>query len=326
MIGNLSAAQRWDWPLSKSHFKRLDQFQRGRYTKASKLVKGNEFKAAAAEWDTFRLEYEDELDDDLLAYVTFMIGYSQHHAKTRGKAIKLYTEVLDYFAEEVWVAAPALYYRGVAHFDNGDTRKGLKDMKALVSNEDYQTHALAAGALRRLADNHWRNKEVEPAIRYWKQVCRDFAKTNRDEVSAARSRVIDHYIRSRNYGALTGWLGKSRETVTSTLYRAYRGFGWDWRNDYAATAKLKKQRAGDIKACWTWAKAQKGLFQAEGGKHLWTYYTRVIEFAAPHLKDRLERNALIDEAIQYLKGLKLDDREWDRRFGWMADRVRDGGD
>lgn len=326
VTASVQAGDRWSWELNNDQFKRLDQFQRSRYEKAAKLTKAGEFKSACAEWETFRLEYEDQLDNDLLAYVTFMIGYSQHQGKNRNQAIKSYTEVLDYFADEDWVAATALYHRGVAHFDNGDQLKGLSDMKAMVTHPEYRLHVLAAGSLRQLADNHWRNKEVEEAIRYWKQAYTDFSASNWPEAEAARNNVIGYYLRNRNFDQITGWLGKERPVIIAVIDRAYRGFGWEWDLEYPPAADSQKKKAEDITACWQWVKGLKPLFLEEEGKDLWTYHSNVLQFVCRCLSDKPERDAMIDEVVQYTRDAKLSEADWNNRLSWISDRICESRD
>ena len=69
--------------------------------------------------------------------------------------------MLDYFGDRIDEAAAALYHLGLAHLENGDVREGMKAMREMADDEDYQKHPLAAGAIRRLADNHWQNKDTE---------------------------------------------------------------------------------------------------------------------------------------------------------------------
>ena len=202
LSGNAYAkAKNWSWELPSSRYKQMNTFQRALYSKGKAALEKKQYRQAATAFEKFKVEHEES---PLLSYVLFMYGYSQHQAKDRNGAIRTYTEVLDYFGDIIEDAAPALYYMGRAHFDNGDRKKGMMVMKEMAEDEDYSKHPLAAGALRILADNDWANKERSTAVRYWKQVVRDFAKTNPDEAENARRRIYIYYLEEGNLsGALT---------------------------------------------------------------------------------------------------------------------------
>ncbi len=110
----------------------------------------------------------------------------------------------------------------------------------MAEDADYQKHPLAAGAVRRLADNYWKNKQPELAIKYWKQTARDFAGQNDHEARIARRNVIGYYIRNQQYATLEAWLTndenrrnqKHRRWMADECYDvAWHGFdgrrGWD---------------------------------------------------------------------------------------------------
>src|SRR5688572_33114968 len=127
-------AANWQWQLSPERYKGMNAFERAQYDKAAALVTAGNFAAAASEFEKFKVQFPDSQN---LPYVIFMRGYALHNAKNRHTAIKVYQEVLDYFADQVEDAAPALYHMGVAHLDNGDTLKGLQCMKTLVEDPRY---------------------------------------------------------------------------------------------------------------------------------------------------------------------------------------------
>ena len=151
---------------------------------------------AAGEFEKFKIQFPDSSE---LSYALFMRGYALQQANQRNNAIKVYQEVLDYFGDQVDDAAPALYYMGVARIDNGETLKGLQCMKTLVESKTYQHHPLAAGALRRLADNYWNKKDPAEAVKYWRQTVKDFGQTNDAERDQATANLAAYAIINQDY-------------------------------------------------------------------------------------------------------------------------------
>ncbi len=326
-----AAATPWKWELPADHFKRLSPFQRSQYQKAARLHGAKDYKGAVPQWEKFRLEFESELDDDILAYITFMKGYSQQYAQNRHSAVKLYTEVLDFFPETVWVAAPALYYRGICHFENGDDRKGYTDMKTMVAHEDYRHHVLAAGALVRLADNHWRNTEIGSAIKYWKQTYDDFLKTNTKEAEKARDHVLSYYIREQKYDSIVDWLtnAESRlaaparaELARHVCYLARNGFRGTW-GKYSDSRASKREKEEDVQAFLVWFRHQRPFFESSG---LWAYYDQILQFYCSTWADKKARDVLVDEAVKYIKHAAWEEDVRQSKYLWLSDRLRDARD
>ena len=330
VVTPMTRAQTFQWhnqvrdiPLGAENYKRLNPFQRSAYDKTIRLAAEEQYKAASVQLEKIRLEFETELDADLLAYVYYAQARCLHANKDRNQAIRVYTEVLDYFKDESWVAAQALYYRGIAHFDNGDQRQGLKDMKALVEDPAYQTESVAAGALRRLADNHYRNTEVPQAVKYWKQVWRDFEKSNPDEAAAARNKVIGVYIQELKFGEIQSWLlpadksndPAARMGLANTVHDVARGqFG-------SRGPANEPQRIKDMAAYFGWWKAQRPFY--EQGQQLWGWYYRALDFIHQRYGDPKERNALIDEMVAFIKSPAVAEDQRNERFIWVIDQTAD---
>ncbi len=317
-----------DIPLSAGNYKRLNPFQRSAYDKTIRLAAERQNKAASVELEKIRLEFETELDADLLAYVYYAQARCLHANKDRNQAIRVYTEVLDYFKDESWVAAQALYYRGIAHFDNGDRIQGLKDMKALVEESAYQTEAVAAGALRQLADNHHRNTEVPQALKYWKQAWRDFEKTNPAEAAAARNNVIGVYIRDQKYSEIQSWLlpvdkgndPAARMDLANTVHEVSRqGFAGDWGKYIGPVNQPLKIK--DMSAYFSWWKVQRPFYAQ--GQRLWDWYYRALDFIHYCYRDDKERNALIDEAVTFIKSPAVAENQRNECFNIVIDRTAD---
>ena len=113
----VTAGSNWSWELPTDRYRRLNAFERAQYDKAASLLKNASYKAAASEFDKFRIQFGDSA---FIPYVLFMKGYSLHRDKKRHSAIAIYNEVLDYFPDQIEDASAALYYLGIAHIENGD--------------------------------------------------------------------------------------------------------------------------------------------------------------------------------------------------------------
>ncbi len=321
-------AQPWREELPSDKFRMMNPFQRTHYNRAIEMFRKNQHRAAAAEWEKFRLEFERELNPELVGYLILMRARSLHEAKDRHTSIREYTEVLDMFPDVPWVAAPALYFRGMARFDNGDIRPAMLDMKSMVEDQRYRLHPLAAGALRRLADNHWRNKEPELAVRYWRQTYDDFLEVHRDEAHNARNRVLEHYIKERHYDRILSWLctddnrndPKTRAALADLVESiAYHGFRDDWEK-YENDAAGKKR---DMEAFWQWFRKERPWFEKTD---IWKWYSSAVRFLCHRYQEKKERDVVIDEAIKFVRTAEMDESTRNGLYAWLCDRLREAGE
>jgi len=329
----LAWAADWKWELPVARYRTLDVFQRAQYDKAAKLLQENSFQAAASEFEKFKVQFPDS---PALAYVLFMRGYCLHQAKTRNQAIKIYNEVLDYFSEEVSDAAPAKYFMGLAHLENGDIRQGVACLKQLLTNESYAKHPLAGSALARLAEIHWRNKEADQAVKLWKQIARDFRDSNHREASQARDSLVAWYIKSKDYAGYEAWLAPTAEA------RAAKDFDEAKHRVWMATQVIDKahhhifphhtghynqfeqqQRAEAVRAAFAWFKAQKPWF--DKATQTWDYLSRALSFLTTHYGDKKERDPVVDEMVGLVKKVQ-DKAEANGKYAWIVDRLREGND
>ena len=319
-------ASDWSWQLSNERYRGLNVFERAQYDKAANLYKKGSYRAASSEFEKFKIQFPDS---SVLPYVIFMRARCLHEAKVRHKAIKVYNEVLDYFADEVEYAAPALFFLGVAHIDNGDVRKGMEFMVEMVEDEEYQKHPLAAGALRRLADEHWNKKEHELALRYWKQVVRDFSDSNRHEANRARDNATIYYIRTGNYTGYEDWLvGEDAKdnaphrkwVAVNAVDRAMRFFDWNAHN-YSKFDKDKRSR--DMRRFFDYFRSTRQWF--EKAKDIWAFYDKALWFVAHRYNDKKERQLLTEAAVAFVKTVE-DKGDANNKYAWLSDRLRDAGD
>ncbi|MCG8509703.1 MAG: hypothetical protein MI741_10800, partial [Rhodospirillales bacterium] len=211
----------------------------------------------------------------------------------RLQAIRTYTEVMDYFPNEIWIAVPALYFRAEAYFENGDDLQGYKSLQAIAEDDGYLKHPLAAGALRRLADNHWANQQFDQAATTWKRAWDSYHKTNRDEAGSAAANLRACYMIQGQFDRLTAFVAKLAEadpqmTECDALLRAlsqarsglHSDHGWNtwyyerFHNDSQARAMMDESR----KQIYEWFVATQAQFTNEN--RLYDYHGALAGFAA----------------------------------------------
>ncbi|MGD0090245.1 MAG: hypothetical protein ABSE73_10015 [Planctomycetota bacterium] len=327
-------AAQWTWVLPAERYKKLSVFERAQYDKAATFFKNNDFRAAAAEFEKFKVQFQESAASSTLAYMNFMFGYCLYLAKDRNAAIKVFTEVLDYFKTEIDDAAASLFFKGMALLDNGDTQKGLQCFQQMAEDEEYRYHPLAAGALRRLADNCWKRKQTEAAMKYWKQVCADFWKANPEEANEARGAATSAYFQNSDYAGYMNWLvnDENRENAAHRRWVAHSGADvamnvFDFNNYGPAN---KEAHLKDTRAFLAWFKTQKPWF--EKSNDLWTYYDKAITFLVYRLTDKKERDEMVNEVSVYIKALRAaakDERgrnEAHNKLSWLVDRLCEMGD
>ena len=277
----------------------MNAFERAQYTKAKKQCEEKQYRSAAAEFEKFKIQFDDS---DYLSYVVFMRGYCLHKAKDRGAAIKVYNEVMDYFPDKIEDASAALYYLGLAQFENGDEKKGILALKEMAEDEDYSKHPLAAHALTQLANNHMRNKEAEQALKYWQQAVNDFGSTNMKDVlrggihikdpnvggpEVARLRIAAYCLQEKQMSSYDKWMSSSKNAQDPKHRRGIADYahvvarnGWVntsprelWTRYYDFN---RKRLPADQQLYWDWFKAQKTWYAQDDA--LWSYYEKALVF------------------------------------------------
>ncbi|HEY8667316.1 MAG TPA: hypothetical protein VIL86_11655 [Tepidisphaeraceae bacterium] len=312
----------WTWELPPDRYKKLDQFERVQYDKAASLAKNANFKAAKSEFEKFTTQFDAS---DITPYMVFMRGFMMACYKERYGAIKCYQEVLDVFPDSI-DAPVALYHMGMAHLENGDTFKGLQCMKTLVEDPRYQKHVLAAGALRRLADNHWKNKQFDQAVGYWRQVVRDFTGINNEEVANAQRNLAINAILFKNYQAYEEGLITDKNKEDANYRKSLMQITWDvaWaiytNPNFERPKKVTdKELAEERLAYYNYMKSTKPWF--EKANDLFGYYDRTLQMAAHFLNDPKEREAVVTEAIEFVKKGK-DKATADNQYTRLIDILR----
>lgn len=222
--------------LSNEEFKALDTFEGHALTKADKVFASHDYKRAAAEYDSFILEFPKSR---ALPYALLRKARCLHLAARRFEAIKEYQEVLDYFPNAVAYAAPALYYIGLCHWENGDEEEAMKSWAKMASDAGYSRHPLAASAITRLADHMAKEGNLRKAVAYYEQVATDFRRTNPGAAHYAISQVVAYHVRAepdeaklRAFYLKVGGFGPTPESPDADIERSRRYWGtlgWEVR-------------------------------------------------------------------------------------------------
>ncbi|MBI3985741.1 MAG: tetratricopeptide repeat protein [Lentisphaerae bacterium] len=187
-VGGLRA-QDPEVALSAEDQKRTDAFEAHSLAKADKLFAEKQYRAAAAEYDAFILEFPNSR---VMAYALFRNARSLDLDNKRFLAIKKYKEVLDYYPNTVAYAAAAQFYMGEDQYLNGDVSGAVKTWTDMIQDADYSKHFLAASALHRLARYHLQQKNPEKAMACLQQAAVDFRTTNLASSWDSLWQVIQH--------------------------------------------------------------------------------------------------------------------------------------
>ncbi|MBU4198434.1 MAG: tetratricopeptide repeat protein [Verrucomicrobia bacterium] len=178
--------------LANDDKNKMDPFEEHSLGKADKAFKARQYRTAAAEYDSFLIEFPQSR---VRAYALFRKARSIDLDNKRFDAIKKYNEVLDYFPTAIPYAAGALYYMGQGYMDTGDPENAIKAWVEMVQDKDYRKHFLAASALNKLAENSWKEKNYEKTLEFYEQVVADFRTANPQAAKTAMEKVIEYRMK-----------------------------------------------------------------------------------------------------------------------------------
>ncbi len=321
---NTSAWRRtwgWDWQLPNDRYQLMSVFERAQYDKAARFFFLGNYKASTAEFDKLRVEFPDS---SVSSYILFMNALSLHQAKTRNQAIELYNEVLDFYASEVSDAAPAIFFMGMAHIDNGDTAPGIRKLEEMIANELYRKHPLAAGAMRYIGDAYWNSGEEERAIAVWKRLVKEFASTGAGQVADAKRNLTAYYVHNQQFDRYERWAVTDAnrenqsarvEVVENACDVTFDEFHQTWRYPD------KKFKPDEFTALLTYLRTQKGWYEKSGA--LWSYYKREIGLLSEMIQDRKSIEKVVTEALGFSE---KNPESADKRLVEITDSLRRGGD
>lgn len=193
MAGLLASALGQEVELAEDDKKKMDPFEEHNLGKADKAFKEKQYRAAAAEYDSFLLEFPQSR---VRAYALFRKARSIDLDNKRFDAINKYKEVLDYFPNAISYAAGALYYIGQCYMDTGDPENAIKAWVEMAQDKDYRKHFLAAAAVNKLAENAWKEKNYEKALAFYEQAVVDFRTANPHAAHTAMEKVIEYRMKT----------------------------------------------------------------------------------------------------------------------------------
>lgn len=178
--------------MPAEQYKKLDTFEAHALSKADKVYAGKDYKRAAAEYNSFMLEFPRS---QAVAYALLRKARSLQQSNKRNAAIREYTMVVDYFPNQVRYAAAATFYKALSYWENGDEAKAYATWAKMVKDKGYAKHPLAAEAYNRLAAYLKKKDQLAKAIEYQRRVAVDFRKTHPGAARDAIGDVATYYIK-----------------------------------------------------------------------------------------------------------------------------------
>jgi len=308
-------ADGWTWRLPPQRYKKMNLFERGQYDKAVALFQKGNYKAAVSEFEKFRIQFDDS---QVLSHIAFMKAYSHHLAKNRHTAIKGYKEVLDFFGDQTADAAPAIYFMAEAYRANGDNRNALRYMKEMVEHKKYQKHPLAAAALQYLAQYYWGKSKPQIAVGYWKQIYRDFARSNSHQANLARGSLVAYYVNKRDYAGYEAWLAGGKGANDPNHRRWVVEQAWNYARHGQLDGNSKAQTK-TIDAFYKYFKSRKVWFDKTD--RAWGYWSRLLEFLLYRKSDKKVLEDAINKCLAHARAIK-DVRNRDAMLAWVIDSLR----
>jgi len=337
-------AQNYWQVINGERYKRMSQFERVQYDKAMELMRNRQYRAAANEFERFLAQYKDS---EVLPYIKFLSGYALHQAKDRNKAITVYNEVVDFFGSEIPAAAVALYYRGVAQFDNGDYSKGMQTMKELLDDEDYAAHPVAASASLYMVENYWKSKKPQDAVRYLKKIFSEHRKDAPDAANHAKAMLKAYYASvDGGMAEYANWYrgAYSEEAMEKKIKPAQfkvnmvddmygTVMGGDWRyNNLMSSDMIMKYRAGQkgpdpVREFWKLFQDNKKNYEKIGAD--WDFYLKELNLMqARKFVNDMEFDKRVNNIANYIQKTPDDEKNKGRqqqRLGWLFNKLLEFG-
>lgn len=318
-------------PLTR--FQEMDIVERRYYSRALKLLDQKHFKAAAAEFEKFKVQFPDS---PAMPYLLFYRGLSLHLGNFRLRSIDAYTEVLDYFSNDVDPSVKALYQIGIAYEQNGDTRESQEAFREIADDTRYVKHGLAAPALRRLGDSYYKKEKTDRAIELWMHVYAQFLSTRQNDAVYCRNRLANHFLSRAMFDSYSGWLTRDTPLVEEEsdpeatrylwIYQFADDLVWQGVHRNAWNAKAwSKRRIRDFRKAYARYFDESSSAYTEGGAG-WDYYTRLLRFTRWILEDEKAHQAAIDRALASLEEDLAKEDNWDlyQRLLWLHTEYQPG--
>ncbi len=249
----------WTWALSPRLFGELSQPERVQYDRAEEMLRSHNYEAAALEFEKFIAQSPRS---PVRPHALLLQGYCWHLAKKRGQAIQIYTEVLDFYSEDLDQAVPAAFLKANAQFQNGNMASGFSILEDLVANESYHAHSVCDLALNELARHYVKIEKIRKAEKCWLAVLDAFAGAfvrPEGEALHAHQSLTDLYLRQGRLNSLEEILemdipySKNKGTVAQAMYA-----------DDRAIATLGQLDAKARRRFLEWFRAKEDSFERAG--------------------------------------------------------------
>jgi TolA-binding protein len=200
LVSSVSARGVTDVTLTPEEWEKLDTFEHHILSKADETFQEAYSAKGEKKFRQAWAEYDTFIAEfprsQAVPYAILRKGRSRQNDGKQFQAIAEYQEVLDYFPNSINYASAALFRMGECHWKNGDINKAMKAWAEMANDEDYSRHRLAAYAINRLADNLIKQDKVKEAVKYYEQVAVGFRKTNSQAAQHAAGPVYEYYIRT----------------------------------------------------------------------------------------------------------------------------------
>lgn len=319
----------WSWRIPTKMYQNLDFEKRATidkaveaYAKAEETRRQNRsvpdeqipaFRAAAAEWKKYTVQYELDYDDEeVKAYVLFMEGMSLYGARDRNKAVKAFEELLDFYVDQKWITAAAQFMIGECQYANGENNKARNTFMDMVA--EYPEFPLTARAYNRIASIYLYLHKLPEATQNWREaanpIFKDTASSDWNEATRTLPQVLAIL---GNWKALTDSVFEDKEKKTPKevlntlvwLEDTIMGNRWQWGQRWYDVHyqdkpgdKVKAYKEFD-KGFSKWHESHKNIF-LEGGSE-WEYYRRAFQYRRSI--DLQDAKKLIPDIYKCLKGL-----------------------
>ena len=283
----------WAWPLSPRLFGELSQPERVQYSRAEDMVRSANYEAAAVEFEKFIAQAPRS---PVRPHAVLLQGYCWHLAQKRGRALEIYTEVLDFYSESLDQAVPALFLKANAQFQNGNTEAAIALLEELTANKSYRAHPVCDLALNELARRYVAADRTQQAETCWRAVLEAFVGAfvrPEDAAREAHRNLVDLYIREGRLDPLDKLLAmeipytKEKGAVAQAIYAEDR-----------AIATLGQLAPKAQHAFLAWFRDREEVFVRAGAQS--EFLSRALNLAA-RVNAREPWAALLQQAMDFCR-------------------------
>lgn len=303
----------WNWPLPPRQFGNLSQPERVEYMRAEELLRKKNYEAAAIEFEKFMAQYPKI---SVHPHALLLQAYSLHLAKQRNNAIRLYTEVLDFYADSLDEAVPAAYLKANAQIENGNVEMGIRTLEDLVENEKYLQHPVADSALNQLAQYYLTHDNKKSAERCWLKVIDLFAEAfirPEDAVREAWRQLTNLYVLQGRCSALEKLMDERGPDFPKMRESEKAVYVYDRASAVFGRMDTKSKAAA---AFFKWFTNQKDEFVKADKEQ--DYMNRALMFAF-RMCGKNEWSELVKEAFNSLQTIA--DTNVDQQCFWITERL-----